>query len=314
MALSGRVSPSDRFVAGYNLILALVWLPLVDRAAHAPWIAVAHLAGCGLPWLLARVPRRPWGLVVALRDFYPVILAAAFWTEIDVVRSTVGPGNYDHLIAPLDRAVFGTHLHEIWMPRMDGIWWSEAMYFMYYAYYPLVILPLIVVAVRGQRAAGRDMVFRLLVAYLACNLLYIPFPVDGPHFLDTPHAGPHTDGLFYRLVAAIQALGDSRGCAFPSSHVTGAVAIAMFGWRWFSRPVAFLLTFEALGVVLSTVYTQNHYAIDSLAGLVVGIGLQLLAVPLLHRALGGARARVPTLRLPDLLPAFRRVDTPEGSA
>lgn len=314
MALSHRVSPSDRLIAGYNVILALVWLPLVGAAGYASWIASAHLAAAGLPWLLARVPRRPWGVVVVLRDLYPMILAAGFWTEIDVFRRTIGPGNYDHLIAPLDRAVFGTQLHEIWMPAMDAVWFSETMYFMYCAYYALIVLPLIVVAFRGQRAALRDMVFRLMVAYLACYLVFIPFPVDGPHFLYQPHGGPHTQGLMYRLVSAIQGSGDSLGCAFPSSHVTGAVAIAVSGWRWFSRPVAVLLTIEAMGVVLSTVYTQNHYAIDSLAGVVVGVGLQLVAVPLLYRALGGAPARMPSLRLPDLMPVFRRVRPPESNA
>jgi membrane-associated phospholipid phosphatase len=312
MALSQRLSPADRLVAGYNLILALVWLPLAPRATHASWIAAAHLAAAGLPWLLERVPRRRWGVVVALRDLYPLILVAGFWSEIDVFRRTIGPGNYDHLIAPLDRAVFGTHLHEIWMPAMDWVWLSETMFFMYGAYYALIGLPLIIVAIQGRRAALRDMVFRLLVAYLACYLLYIPFPVDGPHFLYQPHAGPHTDGFFYQLIAGIQGSGDSRGCAFPSSHVTGAVAIAIYGWRWFSRPVAILLTLEAFGVVVSTVYTQNHYAIDSLSGVVVGVALQLFAVPLLHRALGGAPARVP-LGLPDFAPVWRRVNTPESS-
>jgi membrane-associated phospholipid phosphatase len=57
------------------------------------------------------------------------------------------------------------------------------------------------------------------------------------------------------------------------------VTIAFIGWRWFSRPVALLLTLEAAGVVMSTVYTQNHYAIDSLAGIVWALALQGLMVP-----------------------------------
>ncbi|HXV86822.1 MAG TPA: phosphatase PAP2 family protein [Gemmatimonadales bacterium] len=293
MAVSPRLTPCDRLVAGYNAILALVWIPWMGTAAHASWIAAAHVAGASLPWLLARAPSRPSGLAAALRELYPMILAAGAWAEIDVFRRTVAPHNYDHLIAPLDRALFGRHLHEVWMPAMDAVWFSETMYFLYGAYYALIVLPLIVVAVQGRQAALRDMVFRLIVAYLACYLIYIPFPVDGPHFLYEPHQGPHTQGLVYRLVGWIQGSGDSLGCAFPSSHVTGAVAIAVSGWRWFSRPVALVLTLEAAGVAVSTFYTQNHYAIDSIAGVVVGLALQLAAVPWLNRVLGGADLRLP---------------------
>jgi hypothetical protein len=82
------------------------------------------------------------------------------------------------------------------------------------------------------------------------------------------------------------------------------VTIAFLGWRWFPRGVAALLTLEALGVVVSTVYTQNHYGIDSLAGIVWALAIQLGVVPALVYFLGAARAG----RLaasPDLSPAFR---------
>jgi len=41
---------------------------------------------------------------------------------------------------------------------------------------------------------------------------------------------------------------------------------------------------EAAGVVVATVYTQNHYAIDVLAGIVWAVLLQLTVVPALERA------------------------------
>jgi len=51
--------------------------------------------------------------------------------------------------------------------------------------------------------------------------------------------------------------------------------------------VRWLLTVQAAGVLLATVYTQNHYAVDALAGLVWALGLQLGLVPTLTREADG---------------------------
>lgn len=298
-----------RLVAAYNVVLAGVWLAFLGQRSFVPWLALAHAAAATLPWMLARVPARQWGIGAALREMYPLILLAAFWTELDVLRSAAPPASNDHAIARLDEALFGTHLHAEWMPRMDALWFSELMYFSYCAYYVLIFLPPIVVAIQGRRAALRAMTLRLMATYLTLYLVYVGFPVDGPHFLHPPHQGPHTDGLFYRLVMAAQVTGDSRGCAFPSSHVAGAVTIALLAWRWLPPGVALLTSLEALGVALSTVYTQNHYAIDSVAGIAWAVAVQLLLVPALLR-MGRPRHRPAVPPLPALTPAFRRAQTP----
>ncbi|HEX9580053.1 MAG TPA: phosphatase PAP2 family protein [Gemmatimonadales bacterium] len=289
-----RVLPADRLIAGYNALLAVIWAANWNSARHAAGIAGAHAAAAALPWLLRRAPRRPWGLMAAVREIYPLLFLVVFWPELDMVREVLGFYGFDQPIARLDRAVFGVHLHQIWMPRMDAPWFSELMFFSYYAYYALIFLPPLLMAILGRQATLRDMAFRLMVTYVSCYLVYLTFPVYGPHYLWEPHAGPHTDGFFFQLVAAAQLAGDSRGCAFPSSHVAGAVTIAFLGWRWFSRPVAVVLTLEALGVVLSTVYTQNHYGIDSLAGLVWALALQSVVVP----------AMLNGWRTPDLQPTL----------
>jgi membrane-associated phospholipid phosphatase len=193
----------------------------------------------------------------------------------------------DRQIAALDHALFGVHLHEIWLPRMGAVWMSELMHFFYYAYYPSIYIPAIAVAIMGKHTAIRDMTFRLTVVYLTCFVVYIIFPVDGPHVLMEHTQGAHTDGFFYGLVEMAQQIGDSRGCSFPSSHVAGATTIAILAWRWLPRWAGILLTIEAIGVLLSTAYTQHHYFVDSVAGMLWALLFNfVLAVPLL-RALGG---------------------------
>jgi membrane-associated phospholipid phosphatase len=314
MAVIRRALPGDVLVAAYNLLLGAIWWANWRQAPHAPWIAFAHLAAATLPWLIARAPRRPWDVLAALRECYPLLFLLVFWTELDLLREVLGSRAFDEQIRSLDVAVFGVHLHAVWLPRMGSRWISEPMYFMYYAYYALIFVPPLVLAFRGRRPALRDGTLRLMATYLTAYLVYIAFPVYGPHFLEPHHQGPHTTGLFYNLVAGAQAAGDSHGCAFPSSHVAGVVTIAIIAWRWFPRSVAILLAIEALGVVLATVYTQNHYAIDSLVGIVWAFAVQLGVVPALVYLLGPDRARRSQPASPELVPAFRTFDSLGGAS
>ncbi len=67
---------------------------------------------------------------------------------------------------------------------------------------------------------------------------------------------------------AARHLGDSWGAAFPSSHVAAAVVAALCALRYW-RPLGLLLTPLTVGLVLSVVYGQFHYAVDAVAGLIV---------------------------------------------
>lgn len=297
------VLPVDRLLVGYNLILLGVWAALLPSVAYAPAIFAAHGVGLMLPGLLRRVPATPSRLTLILRDLYPYLWLGAFWAELDLLRVLLHELANDGPVMALERALFGVQLSETWMSAMPYVWLSELMHAFYSLYYALIFLPPLFLALTGRLDAVRDITLRLLITYLACYLVYIAFPVDGPNVLVTPYEGALTGGFFYRVVEVIEGLGDSRGAAFPSSHVAGAVTIAYLGWRWFRPWIAALLTAEALGVVLSTVYTQNHYAVDSLAGIVFGLGAQILAVPALLHVLERGRARRPVPVLPSFAPA-----------
>src|SRR5207237_54408 len=60
----------------------------------------------------------------------------------------------------------------------------------------------------------------------------------------------------------------SLGAAFPSSHVAAAVVAAVCALRYWRR-LGLVLTPFTLGLVLSVVYGQFHYAVDAVAGLIV---------------------------------------------
>jgi membrane-associated phospholipid phosphatase len=266
----------DRLLATYNVLLVIVWSTQLLRGPLAWVLLLAHLGGALLPAVLPAARRRASGPAAAVLELYPLVLLFVFWSEFDLLRFALHEGSRDASVAALDLAFFGQHLQASWMPAMPGIWISETMHFSYFAYYLLIVAPPLAMVLRGQPAAVRDIMLRLMLAYLACYAIYVFYPVDGPSYMTIRHSGAHEQGLFYQLVHQTLAVGDSRGTAFPSSHVAGAISIAFIGWIHFSRPVAWLITAEAVGVLLSTVYTQNHYAIDSLAGILLALPIQLM--------------------------------------
>ncbi len=278
-----RVRLVDRITSAYNILLAVVWATLIPGWAYAYILFCVHAAAAAMPILLARAPTRISPLSRALSDIYPLLWILAFWTELDLVRRLLHDAAYDRVIGALDLAVFGAHLDEVWMPAMPAVWLSELMHLAYFGYYLSVILPLLYTLLKGDREMKHDITFRVVLVYLACFVVYIAFPVDGPHFLGAHYQGPLQEGLFYRLDWALQGQGHALGCSFPSSHVAASTTMAYLGIRWFSRPAAGLLLVAALGVAVSTVYTQNHFAIDSLAGILWALWLNLLVAPALLR-------------------------------
>jgi membrane-associated phospholipid phosphatase len=209
---------------------------------------------------------------------------------------------YDAVVARIDLAVFGRHLNLLWMPGMPQVWLSELMHMVYFAYYPMIFLPPLLVAIAGRRHAFQDITFRLMTTYVGCYLIYLVFPVVGPAELMPHYAGPLTEGMFFQLTTAARDGGDSLGTAFPSSHSAGAVTAAFIAWRWFRPAAAWAVSLQAGGVLLATVYTQNHFAIDAVAGLAAAILLQVFGVPALRRLAQPLRRQlVPVLPQPALL-------------
>lgn len=302
MAVSRELRAVDRLLAGYNLVLVVVWASAWSEAPYAPWLCLAHAAAAALPWLITgaedRFSRPGW----VLREVYPFLLLSVFWSELGLLRGLLHATAYDPAVEAMDLAVFGVHLHAVWLPHMPRLWLSELMHGSYFGYYGLIAGPALWLLVRGRRDAYHDLTFRLLLSYLICYVIYIGFPVDGPIYTMAPYHGPLTHGVFYQLAHDVVEYGHAQGATFPSSHVAGAVTIAWVGWRYFPRPVAALLVLEALGVTVSTVYTQNHYAVDSLAGVALAVLVQLWLAPWLLR-LRPALVRPPLPVLPLAPPA-----------
>lgn len=303
-----RAAPVDRVLAAFNLAMATAWSLVLGRVSGAAWLCLAHLGAAALPLLIERV-RRPARFTVLLRCSYPLPWLAVFWTEIDSLRRALHASAHDPFIRLLDVSLFGRALHSVFMPTFSTLWVSEPLHFAYFAYYAAIGVPLLALAVQRRFPDLGEAYLRLMLTYTVCFTLFALFPVDGPHHLEPIFSGRPADGLWYRVVHAVNERGGSLGAAFPSSHAAGAVTIAFIGWRFFRRRIALLITVHAGMVVLATFYTQYHYAIDSFAGVALAVVLQTWIAPLL---LGPRRASVPVPRLPVMPRYALGIERPGG--
>ncbi len=275
--------PLDWWLCAFNIAMAVLWAPLVPAHPTARLLLGSHLLAATLPMLLGWAPPprgRPLRIVY---DAYPLAWAAAFWMELDQHTRLVNTLRDDQALLSLDRAVFGVHLNQTWLATMQAGALSELMYLLYLSYYLLLVGVPVFLLFRGTEAQLREGVLRIVLAYLGCILVHAWWPTIGPAVLPVQFPAPLGARWFFRLSHWIANGGDSLGTAFPSTHVAGAVTFAWIAWRFWSRHVALAVTLLAVGIMGAAVYTQNHFAVDSLAGALLGLALQGLVVPLLTR-------------------------------
>ena len=279
-----RILEVDGLIAGYILLLEVVWLKLVGRTPLAWVAAVAHLLA--LIFVLFVVPVfafwKPRGLWRALREGYPFLALGVFWAELGVVQRLRDLPPHDDVIRALDLALFRVHLSDVWIARMPYPALQELMFFGYFLYYALLVVPPIAIGVVGGWKAFRSVAIAVMLTYLSLFAVYIAYPVYGPRAMGYWTSPIPTAGFFQHLVERARESGDSLGTAFPSSHVAGAVTMAWMAWRWLGRRWGLVLGAAALWVALATVYTRNHYLIDAVIGALWVIPLQVWVQPRLE--------------------------------
>jgi membrane-associated phospholipid phosphatase len=216
-----------------------------------------------------------------------LIVVALALLLLGVVQRLRGLSPHDEAIRALDLRLFREHWSDVWMTRMPYPALQELMFFCYFLYYVLLIVPPVAIGVARGWKAFRSIVLAVMLTYLSCFLFYIAFPVYGPRAMAAAMAPSAPEGFFHALVERARESGDSLGTAFPSSHVAGVVTMACMGWRWLGRGWGMVLALAALAVALSTVYTGNHYVVDAAAGALWVVPLQAWILPRLERADAG---------------------------
>lgn len=262
---------ADRTIGAVLLLiatyLALTAWPalLVARTTHDPRLLLAHLAlfATSVGLAAATSPR-----LRRLRDLVPLTVGAFLYVELRWLIPALGRPHADDVIIGWERALFPTNPSATWAPSVPLPVLSETLHLAYASYYLLVLLPPILLYLRGRRTEYAQTMLALVVVYAACFLTYLVFPVDGPRYLVGAAAAP--EGPVRTAVLHLLAAGSSRGTAFPSSHVAASVVASLCALR-FQRSVGVVVALLTAGLALGTVYGGFHYAVDALVGGIVGL-------------------------------------------
>lgn len=204
-------------------------------------------------------------------DLIPLFVAPILYVEIPLLITALGSTYHDTLIQGWEIALFRTQPSRTLAGGIPVTWLSEVLHAGYLAYYPVIFVPSLLLWLRGERDGVGETVLAVTITYTVCFAIFAAFPVEGPRYLwSAPDHVP--SGPMRSLALKILVAGSSRGAAFPSAHMAIVVAQAVMSWRWQQR-VRWIYALIAVLVGVGAVYGGFHYAVDVLAGSVVGVGV-----------------------------------------
>jgi membrane-associated phospholipid phosphatase len=272
------LTPTDWLLTGYLAVLTIVVAARGPLADGHPWLLLSHGLFAAMLLGFSRVPADR-GIARVLHAFYPLILLAGLYSAIGVLNDGRGVDAIlarDAVVQRWEAALFGGQPAYDWIRRAPSVFWSGLLHLAYLSYYPLILLPGPILATRGRWSDARQVVFATMLAFVACYLVFILFPVAGPNYAFPHPTGPVREVWSARLVYHLLAGGSSVGAAFPSSHIAATLATTLAAWRaWPAMGRTMLIPFLLLCVAV--VYCQMHYAVDALSGIVVGVAVSVMA-------------------------------------
>ncbi len=277
-----RVDSLDRLTVGYICIATIVliahfmgWRGASPTATETVWLLVAHLLVITLA-ILAPISRARARTHSFLAEWYPAIVMGSLYSTIGLLNSTSGAiHTFDGLVQGWELDIFGRMVAYDWIRAMPNPVLSAILHLSYISYYVLVIAAPLGFWFTRKRGEARQAIFAASFCFFVCYAVFLLFPVAGPLYYWPFPDNAATQIWPAQWAESIVLRGDAYGSAFPSSHVAVSVVATIFAFRG-SKPLGWILLFPTIGIFFGVVYSQIHYGVDALAGLVVGLGVSLL--------------------------------------
>jgi membrane-associated phospholipid phosphatase len=261
---SASSTPALRVVAAYLVFATVLASWSAMRGDGRPAVIGVYVVLLAAAVILVRSRGKA---VQFFRDWFPLLaLPALYWA---IPGTAIGVGPFDGAVQGWDRAMFGTDAARTFAGSAP--WWplSELLHAAYLSYYAIIYLPPLLMYLRGDARAFSRTVHAFAIAMVVCFAVFCLFPVEGPRYAWSAPAGV-PDGVVRRMVNAILESGSSRGTAFPSSHQAIALVMGLSSLSW-DRRLGLPVTVVSVLLGLGAVYGGFHYAVDMLAGAVVGM-------------------------------------------
>lgn len=237
-------------------------------------VVVAHFA------ILFVVGAVTWTSMAPMwvRSWMPLLLLLFFYSEMPALIQAAGHAEgFDAVVIRLEQSLFGAQPAQEWARAIPSLAVSEPLHLAYLAYYPIIYAVPVLLWRAGRRSDFHAAVFALMLTFFTCFVCYIIVPVAGPRYL-WPSAAP--EGFFRSIATWLLEARSSRGTAFPSSHVAVSVAQSVLAIKYFGARGG-VVAVVAGGLAAGAVYGGFHYAVDILAGILLGLvtafgGLRLM--------------------------------------
>lgn len=287
-AAAPALRPVDRLLIGYQAAIVVIGVTRLGSRPNAGWALLVAALYLVLIGLLHRPGLGRFGGI--FREIYPVVLLPAMYAALDFLNRP-SPGTWDAVVQQWEAALFGGQVSQTWWQAAPSEFWSVTLHATYFAYYFIVPLPVLLFLWQGRRELARSSATIIVATFLLHYLVFLLFPVAGPYYEFPRPTGAFVDNWAARLVYDVLESGSSYGAAFPSSHVAATFAATLAAWRGDRRLGAVLLIPTSM-MAVGVVYTQMHYAVDALVGLVVPLPVAW-AVARAERTGGPAEAGPP---------------------
>jgi membrane-associated phospholipid phosphatase len=286
-ALWSRAQFADRLYLAWFAGLAALVAWHHQQVAAWPLLVGSQLAALAVvAGLIAAAPRLP-----AAHAWYPLLVPLFTFPVVARLNLMLVPDWQDAPLLAFEGWLFAEP-PTVWLPRAVPLPLAELFRAGYLSYFLLLLLVAAEFWRRGQDAPFRGVIAASVLAYLACYVVFLTWPTEGPaHTLRHLATDPLADGPVRALVRLVQRAG-VHGNAFPSAHVAGALPPLVFALVYRPRLGAAIAVVVVL-MGFGAVHDGYHYASDVVAGAVVGAAAAAVVLAIQRRPEVARRVGLP---------------------
>lgn len=258
--------PADKVVLAYVGVSSVIAVMHLSLLPDARWVLLANALCVVLVALVTRPGQGRFGAAAA--DLYPLVLVLALYGAIDLLTGHGLVRTHELAVQQWEAALFGGQVSREWWQQAPSRFWSTVLHAVYVSYYLVIPAGPLYFLFRGEREHLRRTILALTITYAVCFAIFLVFPVAGPNYSFPPPSAEFRSNAPARLAYLLLAGGSSYGAAFPSSHVAASLVAAGTVFMG-SRRLGAVLLVPSLLLTVAVVYCQMHYAVDSVAGVLM---------------------------------------------
>ena len=292
-----KLNIPEKLLLGFFTYLAVgtFFFPLDARQRLVVWAANSLAMGVMLS-VSTLTPSGRNAFPKALRPWIPSFFILAAYRESGLFFTPDPSHRLDHLFIRFDQVI----LQNSWVLQIldrAAPWpqyYLELSYLLCYPIVPLGLASLYWVKNRASQdsnpaapawePAMEHFWTAVLLASFTCYLLFPLSPLAPPRELFNDIPGPRVAPLLRSLnhwLLGKYAVGASL---FPSAHVAATTAAALAIRRYLPR-IGWVFVLVAVSIGIATVYGRYHYALDAVAGGLVGVSAYFVSCWLMKRKL-----------------------------